>query len=148
MEPLRRGAVRWAFPSWKRSVLTEIYLCHNCSCRNIEGGKFEGRCEADPRERLLRVTGGVDAAVEVVSAVLSRIHQSAAPGHNGAPYAFMGCYPTAAAAAASAPASSPAPHQWSQPQMPQPAVASQPPPPSQTAEEHGDSDEEEFDYGD
>jgi hypothetical protein len=139
--------VRWAFPSWKRSVLTEIYLCHNCSCRNIEGGKFEGRCEADPRERLLRVTGGVDAAVEVVSAVLSRIHQSAAPGHNGAPYAFMGCYPTAAAAAASAPAS-PAPHQWSQPQMPQPAVASQPPPPSQTAEEHGDSDEEEFDYGD
>jgi hypothetical protein len=148
VEPLRRGAVRWAFPSWKRSVLTEIYLCHNCSCRNIEGGKFEGRCEADPRERLLRVTGGVDAAVEVVSAVLSRIHQSAAPGHNGAPYAFMGCYPTAAAAAASAPASSPAPHQWSQPQMPQPAVASQPPPPSQTAEEHGDSDEEEFDYGD
>jgi hypothetical protein len=147
VEPLRRGAVRWAFPSWKRSVLTEIYLCHNCSCRNIEGGKFEGRCEADPRERLLRVTGGVDAAVEVVSAVLSRIHQSAAPGHNGAPYAFMGCYPTAAAAAASAPAS-PAPHQWSQPQMPQPAVASQPPPPSQTAEEHGDSDEEEFDYGD
>jgi hypothetical protein len=141
--------VRWAFPSWKRSVLTEIYLCHNCSCRNIEGGKFEGRCEADPRERLLRVTGGVDAAVEVVSAVLSRIHQSAAPGHNGAPYAFMGCYPTAAAAAASAPAAaSPAPHQWSQPQMPQPAVASQPPPPSQTAEEHGDSDEEEFDYGD
>eukprot|EP01047_Picozoa_sp_COSAG01_P043377 COSAG01_NODE_3847_length_5644_cov_25.352209_4_plen_127_part_00 len=126
-------------------------MSHPFLSRNIEGGKCPGRCEADPCERLLRVTGGVDAAVEVVSAVLSRIHQSAAPGHNGAPYAFMGCYPTAAVAAAAAPApagASPAPRQWSQPQMPQPAVASQPPPPNQTAEEHGDSDEEEFDYGD
>jgi hypothetical protein len=25
-----------AFPSWKRSILTEIYLCHACSCQEIE----------------------------------------------------------------------------------------------------------------
>eukprot|EP01047_Picozoa_sp_COSAG01_P071410 COSAG01_NODE_11073_length_2013_cov_2.408046_4_plen_47_part_00 len=29
--------VSWAFPSWNRSILTEIYLCHARSChRNIE----------------------------------------------------------------------------------------------------------------
>jgi hypothetical protein len=27
-----------AFPSWKRSILTEIYLCHACSCHEIEDG--------------------------------------------------------------------------------------------------------------
>ena len=56
--------------------------------------------------------------------------------------------PTVAGAAPAPAGASPVPRQWSQPQMPQPAVASQPPPPNQTAEEHGDSDEEEFDYGD
>jgi hypothetical protein len=25
-----------AFPSWNRSILTEIYLCHPCSCSDIE----------------------------------------------------------------------------------------------------------------
>jgi hypothetical protein len=28
---LRRGQVRWAFPSYTRSILTAIYLCHPCS---------------------------------------------------------------------------------------------------------------------
>jgi hypothetical protein len=27
-----------AFPSWKRSILTEIYLCHACSYQGIEDG--------------------------------------------------------------------------------------------------------------
>eukprot|EP01049_Picozoa_sp_SAG25_P017106 SAG25_NODE_4256_length_854_cov_1.287417_3_plen_35_part_01 len=27
-----------AFPSWKRSILTEIYLCHACSYHETEGG--------------------------------------------------------------------------------------------------------------
>jgi hypothetical protein len=27
-----------AFPSWKRSILTEIYLCHACSYQEIEDG--------------------------------------------------------------------------------------------------------------
>jgi hypothetical protein len=27
-----------AFPSWNRSILTEIYLCHACSYHEIEGG--------------------------------------------------------------------------------------------------------------
>eukprot|EP01049_Picozoa_sp_SAG25_P003024 SAG25_NODE_165_length_13094_cov_31.386149_12_plen_337_part_00 len=31
-------AVSRAFPSWKRSILTEIYLCHACSYQEIEDG--------------------------------------------------------------------------------------------------------------
>jgi hypothetical protein len=30
--------VSQAFPSWKRSILTEIYLCHACSYHEIEDG--------------------------------------------------------------------------------------------------------------
>eukprot|EP01047_Picozoa_sp_COSAG01_P026040 COSAG01_NODE_1664_length_9573_cov_31.637429_8_plen_101_part_00 len=26
------------FPSWNRPILTEIYLCHACSCHEIEDG--------------------------------------------------------------------------------------------------------------
>jgi hypothetical protein len=33
--PLR---VSQAFPSWNRSMLTEIYLCHACSYQAIEDG--------------------------------------------------------------------------------------------------------------
>jgi hypothetical protein len=45
--PLRVGPVRvhagvvWvsrAFPSWNRSILTEIYLCHACSYHETEDG--------------------------------------------------------------------------------------------------------------
>eukprot|EP01049_Picozoa_sp_SAG25_P001713 SAG25_NODE_81_length_16694_cov_8.663332_3_plen_115_part_00 len=28
-----RRSVSRAFPSWNRSILTEIYLCHACSCQ-------------------------------------------------------------------------------------------------------------------
>jgi hypothetical protein len=36
--PGRRGVGR-AFPSWKRCILTEIYLlCHACSYHEVEGG--------------------------------------------------------------------------------------------------------------
>jgi hypothetical protein len=31
-------AVSPAFPSWKRSILTEIYLCHACSHHEVEDG--------------------------------------------------------------------------------------------------------------
>jgi hypothetical protein len=49
------GGVRVAFPFCVRSILTEIYLCHACSCRNIEWkrrGRWSGgtRCTwAAPR---------------------------------------------------------------------------------------------------
>jgi hypothetical protein len=36
--PARRRRVSRAFPSWKRSLLTEIYLCHACSDHEIEDG--------------------------------------------------------------------------------------------------------------
>eukprot|EP01047_Picozoa_sp_COSAG01_P041051 COSAG01_NODE_3499_length_6004_cov_2.645047_2_plen_116_part_00 len=39
-----------AFPSWNRPILTEIYLCHDCSYHEVEdgnawaGGGRRGRC--------------------------------------------------------------------------------------------------------
>jgi hypothetical protein len=47
-EPQRRGGsvgrgwLRWAFPSCMRSILTEIYLCHACSCHEIDERKRPG----------------------------------------------------------------------------------------------------------
>eukprot|EP01047_Picozoa_sp_COSAG01_P021951 COSAG01_NODE_1289_length_10885_cov_3.769331_16_plen_255_part_00 len=35
---LRAGTVSWVFPSWNRSILTEIYICHACSYQKIEDG--------------------------------------------------------------------------------------------------------------
>jgi hypothetical protein len=32
-----------AFPSLTRSILTDIYLCHACSCHEIEDGNARGR---------------------------------------------------------------------------------------------------------
>jgi hypothetical protein len=32
------AVVSRAFPSYTRSILTEIYLCHSCSCHEIEDG--------------------------------------------------------------------------------------------------------------
>eukprot|EP01047_Picozoa_sp_COSAG01_P093404 COSAG01_NODE_24547_length_775_cov_0.991124_1_plen_118_part_10 len=39
-QPKRGGgcAVSAPFPSWHRSILTEIYLCHPCSYHEIEDG--------------------------------------------------------------------------------------------------------------
>jgi hypothetical protein len=45
------------FPSWKRPILTEIYLCHACSCQEILRTETAGQ-EPLPR----RSAAGVDAA--------------------------------------------------------------------------------------
>jgi hypothetical protein len=37
-QPGERALVSRAFPSWTRSILTEIYLCHACSDHVSEGG--------------------------------------------------------------------------------------------------------------
>jgi hypothetical protein len=34
-EGASRAIVSRPFPSWNRSILTEIYLCHACSCQEI-----------------------------------------------------------------------------------------------------------------
>jgi hypothetical protein len=34
-----------AFPSWNRSILTEIYLCHACSYHEIEDGNAPGQAD-------------------------------------------------------------------------------------------------------
>eukprot|EP01047_Picozoa_sp_COSAG01_P044548 COSAG01_NODE_4039_length_5406_cov_1.715980_1_plen_141_part_10 len=39
------------FPSWKRSILTEIYLCHACSCQEILRTETAGQ-EVDRLTRL------------------------------------------------------------------------------------------------
>ena len=35
---VQRGCVSRPFPSWNRSILTDIYLCHACSYHEIEDG--------------------------------------------------------------------------------------------------------------
>jgi hypothetical protein len=42
------AAVSRAFPSWNRSILTEIYLCHTCSYQEIEDEKRPGRTAHAP----------------------------------------------------------------------------------------------------
>jgi hypothetical protein len=32
---LAPASVSRPFPSWNRSILTEVYLCHACSCQEI-----------------------------------------------------------------------------------------------------------------
>jgi hypothetical protein len=39
----RARFVSWPFPSWNRSILTEIYLCHACSYHEIEDGNGPDR---------------------------------------------------------------------------------------------------------
>jgi hypothetical protein len=56
--------VRQAFPSWKQSILTEIYLCGTCSCQEIlrvetpgqgrRGGAHPAAAAARPRRHLLQ----------------------------------------------------------------------------------------------
>jgi hypothetical protein len=38
-----------AFPSWNRSVLTEIYLCHACSYHEVEDGNARTGGQGSPR---------------------------------------------------------------------------------------------------
>jgi hypothetical protein len=46
-EQAAQASVSRAFPSWKRFILTEIYLCHACSHREIEDGNARaGPCTA------------------------------------------------------------------------------------------------------
>jgi hypothetical protein len=41
-------AVSRPFPSWDRSIWTEIYLCHACSYHEIEDGNGPDRCRPPP----------------------------------------------------------------------------------------------------
>eukprot|EP01047_Picozoa_sp_COSAG01_P078038 COSAG01_NODE_14273_length_1474_cov_1.242182_1_plen_243_part_10 len=53
-EPTDRSAVEAvsrAFPSWKRSTLTEIYLCHACSCHEILRAETPGQVVDHVRAR-------------------------------------------------------------------------------------------------
>jgi hypothetical protein len=47
-----------AFPSWKRSILTEIYLCHACSYHEIKDGN------ARAGRRLHRAAGNFRGSTE------------------------------------------------------------------------------------
>jgi hypothetical protein len=53
-----------AFPSWDRSILTEIYRCHDCSYHEIEDGHARTGCERSPR---LAAAQTPSAAVVAVS---------------------------------------------------------------------------------
>jgi hypothetical protein len=43
------GAVSRPFPSWNRFILTEIYLCHACSCQEILRTETAGQGIAEIR---------------------------------------------------------------------------------------------------
>jgi hypothetical protein len=45
-----------AFPSWNRSILTEIYLCHACSCHEILSGNAAAGAHPRPTTRWIRWT--------------------------------------------------------------------------------------------
>jgi hypothetical protein len=47
-------AVSRAFPSWNRSILTEISLCHACSDHEVEDGNAPGRRRRRPPPRTAR----------------------------------------------------------------------------------------------
>jgi hypothetical protein len=47
-EAERRQAVSRVFPSWNRSILTEIYLCHACSDHDFEDGNARTGRDAAP----------------------------------------------------------------------------------------------------
>jgi hypothetical protein len=45
LDRLDRAPVSQPFPSWIRSTLTEIYLCHACSCQEILRTETAGQVE-------------------------------------------------------------------------------------------------------
>jgi hypothetical protein len=79
------------FPSWNRSILTEIYLCHACSCQEIlktetagqatrfPAAQFGGPVERSNTARLQKIVAafaGLGAVVEDVAAASASRHQS------------------------------------------------------------------------
>jgi clusterin-associated protein 1 len=58
----RDGEVSRPFPSWNRSILTEIYLCHACSCQEILRAETAGQVEMGPgADHFDRRRGGGDS---------------------------------------------------------------------------------------
>jgi hypothetical protein len=48
VDKLGRTLVSRPFPSWNRSILTEIYLCHACSCQEILRTETAGQAHPPP----------------------------------------------------------------------------------------------------
>jgi hypothetical protein len=63
------GWVRRAFPSCTRSILTGVYLCHACSCQEIEGGNARAGGER-PQGRAGQGHAVLDVLVHRVRGVL------------------------------------------------------------------------------
>jgi carboxylesterase type B len=57
------------FPSWNRSILTEIYLCHACSCQKILRTETAGQVQAVRLRRAVRSTAA--PAIFLPSTILS-----------------------------------------------------------------------------
>eukprot|EP01047_Picozoa_sp_COSAG01_P077177 COSAG01_NODE_13806_length_1532_cov_5.242149_1_plen_365_part_00 len=73
-----RELVSWPFPSWNRSILTEIYLCHTCSYHEIEDGNGRAGRAACRAWALPRGAGGARPAAG--SAVEAAVGRAAAAG--------------------------------------------------------------------
>jgi hypothetical protein len=54
--PEQHAGVIRAFPSYTRSILTKIYLCHACSCHEIEDGHaWTGKLPHQARHGLVQL---------------------------------------------------------------------------------------------
>jgi hypothetical protein len=47
------------FPSWNRCILTEIYLCHACSCQEILRAETAGQAAGDDHSCCVTAGGGL-----------------------------------------------------------------------------------------
>jgi hypothetical protein len=65
----RCTAVSRAFPSWKQSMLTEIYLCHACSCHEVEDGNARAGDSGAATEALCALAATSPSSREDPSAV-------------------------------------------------------------------------------
>jgi hypothetical protein len=101
--------VRQAFPSWMRSIVTEIYLCRACSCHEILRVETPRTAAAAAAAALAaRVDGTIARAAQALEAVFGLCEELAPPmpaggggGGGGGPAASSSPpSPSAAAAAA------------------------------------------------
>jgi hypothetical protein len=67
--------VRQAFPSWMRSILTEMYLCRTCSCHEISRTQTPGQA---PSFSAIQLRHGAHAGDLVACLDYSEL-----PGHQG-----------------------------------------------------------------
>jgi hypothetical protein len=65
------------FPSWNRSMLTEIYLCHACSCQEILRAETAGQGQNDALQPFITYGVSFQAAAAMISGLVGAIGSGA-----------------------------------------------------------------------